>query len=80
MKHQMKVVATLFLSIIMFMACQSGGKEETTTDESTPGPVSDMDKSRYNLNAADEILYGTTDTLKKDSLEAVDSMQKRDSL
>ena len=79
MKHQMKGIIAVLFSIVLLTACQSRDKQ-TSTDENTPGPVGEEDKSRYNLNASDEALYGTTDTLKQDSLETADSLRKRDSL
>ncbi len=63
------VVVTLSL-----IAC--GNSKSEKVEDSNPGPVSEMDKSRYNLNQTDEPLYGTTDTLKQDSLAKADSIKK----
>ncbi|SFS37505.1 hypothetical protein [Sphingobacterium wenxiniae] len=78
MKHLMRIAAVLSF-VGLFMACQSGTNNATMTDENTPGPVSEADQSRYNLNASDKALYGTTDTLNQDSLSTLDSLS-RDSL
>ncbi|TDS12201.1 hypothetical protein [Sphingobacterium paludis] len=75
----MKKMFLTGLAVLPFFMFSCGGNDEkkaTDTDESTPGPVSEMDKSRYNLNSTDEPLYGTTDTLKQDSLEKADSLKK----
>jgi len=60
-------------AIILGISALSCGSEQETKD---PGPVTQMDKTRYNLNSSDVQLYGTTDTLKQDSL-AKDSLDKR---
>lgn len=76
----MKKLALLFVigAPLFLISCgdNSEKKAEAEADESTPGPVSEMDKSRYNLNSTDEPLYGTTDTLKQDSLAKADSINK----
>ena len=75
----MKKMFLTGFAVLPFFLFSCGGNEEkkaSETEESTPGPVSEMDKSRYNLNSTDEPLYGTTDTLKQDSLEKADSLKK----
>ena len=59
---------------LLMTAC--GGGKDVETQDTDPGPVSESDKSRYNLNSTDEPLYGTTDTLKQDSLEKADSLNQ----
>ncbi len=69
----------LFASLLLLLwSCGGGSSDSNAADtvETTPGPVSEMDKSRYNLNSTDEPLYGTTDTLKQDSLQKADSLKK----
>ncbi|PRD56896.1 hypothetical protein [Sphingobacterium gobiense] len=52
------VVATLFFS------CSSGNRNSSDIDTDTvfPGPVSEMDRSRYNLNEPDEMLHEMQDS------------------
>lgn len=74
-----KCTFVLFASLpILLWSCGGGNSDSNAADsvEATPGPVSEMDKSRYNLNSTDEPLYGTTDTLKQDSLQKADSLKK----
>ncbi len=74
-----KIAFVLFASLpSLLWSCGGGNSESSSADsvETTPGPVSEMDKSRYNLNSTDEPLYGTTDTLKQDSLQKADSLKK----
>ncbi|TJZ51460.1 hypothetical protein FAZ15_20295 [Sphingobacterium olei] len=61
------------MGIILGIGALSCGSNEEQQD---PGPVTEMDKTRYNLNNSDELLYGTSDTLKQDSL-AKDSLDKK---
>ncbi|MFD2594949.1 hypothetical protein [Sphingobacterium griseoflavum] len=73
-----RFTCTLLASLpLLLWSCGNGNSDTDTADsvESMPGPVSEMDKSRYNLNSTDEPLYGTTDTLKQDSLERADSLK-----
>ncbi|WDF70153.1 hypothetical protein PQ465_07185 [Sphingobacterium oryzagri] len=74
----MKKLALLFVlgAPLYFSSCGNDTEKKVEGEESTPGPVTEMDKSRYNLNSTDEPLYGTTDTLKQDSLQKADSLRK----
>ncbi|NQD69876.1 hypothetical protein HP439_03955 [Sphingobacterium shayense] len=75
----MKVLNFIFLlgMLLTLSSCGNGRQESETTDN--PGPVNEMDQSRYNLNSSEKSLYGTTDTLNQDSL-AQDSLVDQDSL
>jgi hypothetical protein len=70
--HKMNVIYGL-MGIILGIGALSCGSNQEQQD---PGPVTEMDKTRYNLNNSDELLYGTSDTLKQDSL-AKDSLDKK---
>ena len=74
----MKKLALLFVLVVplYLVSCGNDTEKKVEGEESTPGPVSEMDKSRYNLNSTDEPLYGTTDTLKQDSIKKADSLKK----
>ncbi|HLS96115.1 hypothetical protein BC792_103106 [Sphingobacterium allocomposti] len=75
----MKKLVLLFAVSCSLIAIACGDSSKSTTTEggeSTPGPVSEADKSRYNLNSTDEPLYGTSDTLKQDSLQREDSLRR----
>lgn len=63
----MKTTYFLFVvaSIGMTMSCRQPEKEKT----GGPGPVTESDKTRYNINPNDEVRYGTPDTTKKDSIK-----------
>ncbi len=58
--------------LIMLSSCGNGKNDKDATDN--PGPVNEMDQSRYNLNQTDKSLYGTTDTINQDSV-AQDSLK-----
>ena len=55
--------AALFATI--FLACSGGDDRSSTkdTDSITPGPVTEMDRSRYNLNEPDELLHEMQDPI-----------------
>lgn len=76
----MKKLAILFFTVAPLYLISCGGSTDKAAESgdslSNPGPVSEMDKSRYNLNSTDEPLYGTTDTLKQDSLAKADSVKR----
>ncbi|MGO1244324.1 MAG: hypothetical protein ACTJHT_13940 [Sphingobacterium sp.] len=75
----MKVLSSFFfLALVVALASCSNAGDQTDNTEN-PGPVSEMDQSRYNLNQSDKSLYGTTDTLNEDSLSR-DSLDRQDSL
>lgn len=58
-------------SIFILWGCGQSNNEKT----GNPGPITESDKSRYNLNSADEIKYGTIDSIKMDSIRK-DSMER----
>lgn len=53
------------ITAFLFTACGPSKKEKT----GGPGPVTESDKTRYNINPNDEVRYGTPDTTKKDSIK-----------
>jgi len=53
------------ITAILLTACGPSKKEKT----GGPGPVTESDKTRYNLNPNDEVRYGTPDTVSKDSIK-----------
>lgn len=57
----------MVLNVILTMGCGN-----TSTDQTEkPGPVTESDKSRYNLNPTDELRYGTLDSANQDSTDTV---------
>ncbi|TDQ80003.1 hypothetical protein [Sphingobacterium yanglingense] len=56
------------LSALLMIGCRSSTKE--VSGKSGPGPVTESDKSRYNLNPTDELRYGTLDSANLDSMDA----------
>jgi hypothetical protein len=67
-------ILSIFL-LSLLMSCGQSTKESQESDENSPGPVTEADKQRYNLNTNDELIYGTVDTLNQDSLR-LDSLKK----
>lgn len=54
------------LLIFVFLSC---GPQETSNGENGPGPVSETDRQRFNLNPADELHYETLqDSIMQDSM------------
>ncbi len=53
--------------IFIVAGCGQSKNEGDETGSSTPGPITESDKSRYNLNAPDEVIYGTMDSIQSDS-------------
>lgn len=67
MKKSMLILLTI--GLLLTVACRQNQKEKMDA----PGPVEESDKSRYNLNAGDEVMYdaidsATVDSLRKDSI------------
>jgi len=71
----MKVSYFIFSFVVLGMLISCGNGEAETTEN--PGPVNEMDQSRYNLNPSDKSLYGTTDSINQDSLIG-DSLSESD--
>lgn len=68
----MKTLQITLLGLVfgLIIGCgQSNNTEGTSdiTDPNTPGPVTEMDKDRYNLNPNDEVVYGSMDSMLQDS-------------
>ncbi len=55
----------IFLALAMFSSCSGGNGSSTDVDTDTvsPGPVSEMDRSRYNLNEPDEMVHEMQDSV-----------------
>ena len=67
----MKKIKLLGLAFILFnISCNQSSNEtqDSNTNPNAPGPVTEVDKNRYNLNPNDEVVYGTADTINQDSL------------
>lgn len=63
MINNIKYLAASLVLVLTF-SC-SGGNNDTSdidTDTISPGPVSEMDRSRYNLNEPDEMLHEMQDS------------------
>ncbi|MCC2598003.1 hypothetical protein [Sphingobacterium sp. FBM7-1] len=58
------------LAVSCLLSCASGNRNETDLDADTlsPGPITEMDKSRYNLNETDEMLHDSQDSVAADTL------------
>ncbi|TCV10190.1 hypothetical protein EDC17_103635 [Sphingobacterium alimentarium] len=63
---------TLIAVVFGLIGCGQSNSEGTsdTTDPNTPGPVTEMDRDRYNLNPNDEVVYGSIDSVLQDSIRA----------
>lgn len=65
----------LWLGLLgLILACN---QRPTSAEETSPGPVTETDKQRYNLNPSDELLYDSMDSLEVDSL-AEDSLLRKE--
>lgn len=64
MMNNIKYILTL-MSAALFFSCSGGNSNSSDidTDTITPGPVSEMDRSRYNLNEPDEMLHEMQDSV-----------------
>lgn len=58
------------LAVSCLLSCASGNSDDTDLDADTlsPGPITEMDKSRYNLNETDEMLHDSQDSVVADTL------------
>lgn len=67
----MKILSVLFLAVGLFMiGCGQSNKDSQNNELNSPGPVTESDKNRYNLNSNDELVYGSVDSVMQDSLHA----------
>jgi ABC-type Fe3+-citrate transport system substrate-binding protein len=67
----MKTSSILLITFLLIViGCGQTNNESQENDTNSPGPVTESDKQRYNLNSNDELIYGSTDTLNQDSLRA----------
>lgn len=58
----------LAASFLVSCASGNGDTTEVNTDTLSPGPITEMDKSRYNLNESDELLHDSQDSVSQDTL------------
>ncbi|PRD48664.1 hypothetical protein [Sphingobacterium haloxyli] len=63
MSNAIKYIVALIVVSLSF-SCSSGDRNSSDIDTDTvfPGPVSEMDRSRYNLNEPDEMLHEMQDS------------------
>lgn len=74
MKHKMSL---WLFTILFFVACgQRNNSEGTSAEGNDPGPVTEADKQRYNLNNSDVMNYGTLDSADVDTIPT-DSAEER---
>lgn len=59
----------IFTIVFGLIGCGQSNSDGTsnTTDPNAPGPVTEMDRDRYNLNPNDEVVYGSVDSIMQDS-------------
>ncbi|WP_164122631.1 MULTISPECIES: hypothetical protein [Sphingobacterium] len=55
----------LGITVLLLSACGPSKKEKAVG----PGPVTESDKTRYNINPNDEVRYGIPDTVDRDSVK-----------
>ncbi|MBD1421821.1 hypothetical protein [Sphingobacterium chuzhouense] len=82
MMNKIKYIVAL-MATALFFSCSGGNSNSSDVDTDTvsPGPVSEMDRSRYNLNQPDEMLHemqdsagigtGTTDSVEKNKMDTL---------
>jgi len=62
----LSILISMFLLIII--GCGQSNNDSQDNEVNSPGPVTQSDKNRYNLNSNDEFNYGSMDSLMRDSL------------
>jgi hypothetical protein len=67
MKNFSLLFSTLMLIVI---GCGQSNNDSQDNEMNSPGPITESDKNRYNLNPNDEIIYGSMDSVMRDSLRA----------
>jgi len=71
MKNRIKELL-LLASLAIFFSCSGGADNSSdTSGAESPDPVTEMDKSRYNLNPADEMLHEMQDSTVRDTLDTL---------
>lgn len=60
--------------LLVLVGCGQNSNTEQT-DNNAPGPITETDRSRYNINSNEESMYGTMDSLMGDSIRR-DSINK----
>lgn len=67
----MKTLSILFTFLLfLIIGCGQSTNETQDNEVNAPGPVTQADRDRYNLNAHDELNYGSMDSVMRDSLRA----------
>ncbi|MBD1430522.1 hypothetical protein [Sphingobacterium litopenaei] len=70
----MKTLSVVCIILLLLaMGCGQSNSDSKNVEENSPGPVTEPDRQRYNLNPNDEVVYGSVDSLNQDSI-------RRDSL
>lgn len=65
---EIKKIAVMAAIGVLF-SCSGGSNTSSDPEKQPPGPVTEMDKSRYNLNAPDEMLQEMQDSTAIDTTE-----------
>ena len=59
-------------TIFIHLSCNNqttSESENSLSNPDNPGPITESDKNRYNLNPNDEVKYGTLDSVMQDSIK-----------
>lgn len=70
--QKIKMKSVLGLAMFLLLSCTD---QSTKSDNKAPRAISESDRSRYNLEEKDNLLYGTIDSVARDSMRK-DSMRK----
>ncbi|HLT86533.1 MAG TPA: hypothetical protein VKZ57_03025 [Sphingobacterium sp.] len=78
MINNIKYIVAL-MAIALSFSCSGGNSNSSDIDTDTisPGPVSEMDRSRYNLNESDEMLHEMHDSVGMGTDTASSSVDKK---
>lgn len=65
----MKNLSILFsIFLLIIIGCGQSNNDSQDNEVNSPGPITQSDKNRYNLNPNDELNYGSMDSVIRDSL------------
>ncbi|SMG29028.1 hypothetical protein [Sphingobacterium psychroaquaticum] len=70
--QKIKIKNVLGLAMFLLLSCTD---QSTKNDNKAPRAISESDRSRYNLEEKDNLLYGTIDSVARDSMRK-DSIRK----
>lgn len=65
---EIKKIAIL-VAVLALFSCSGSSNTSSDPEKEPPGPVTEMDRSRYNLNAPDEMLQEMQDSTAMDTTE-----------